>query len=122
MTDPLPLPVPPLDYASHAPYIVAFEFHLIDEITFVEYADLSTALFMFLDPAIPIGTPGSPLRRILLDGRGVTVFGCIDQPVVEHPYVVTREVIEVIRHLHLDEALEEFTLLDWELTMMSRQP
>lgn len=118
--DLLPLPVPPLGYVSHAPYIVAMEFGHIDQVVTAECPTLTAALLMFVDPVIPFSQSASPVRRVLIDGRGCVVLGFVEH-ICECPYVVTREVIELIRELHLDEGLEEFTLLDWELTMMSRQ-
>lgn len=116
MNDPLPLPVPPLGYVSVAPYIVTLEYAEAVRTVIVQ-GPLKDAMALNFHPSCPFGEACSPFRRVVIDARGVTVFGFVEDPDAEISSVITSEVADLLRSF----GMNPFDVVTLELEMVLRQ-
>lgn len=108
-----PLPRPPYDYVSAGSYWTSFHrHHVVSKIT----DDLDEAIAIFLGPAF--GTNNSPDRRVLVDARGVVIFGALN---TLSEMVATEEVLDRLSLNHDPGLVEELRLeVLWDLSSSGR--
>lgn len=113
----LPLPQPPFAYESQPPYLATLEWDGHRVHTEWHWELLEALKFVMLE-AGSHHHPSQPDRRIIVDARGVTVYGYVNSATMFPIQVATAEVFTLWERTGMDYEV----LLDWEMKVRLTYP